>query len=429
MAIRSLLLLLSTFLIYKSGIAQNRNYAQQIIDTLCSEAFDGRGYVNSGDQKAAAFIKDKFISAGLRPLANDYYHQFRFNVNTFPTDLILKADGKTLTPGRDFIVFPSSGSISETYTGILWVDKKYLSKKRNYKKLLRNKFRGTLLILDTMSGNETLMSRRIDILEKFKGETLLEIVPKLTWSVAQNIGVTKGFEVKAGVISKDVKQIEISINNVFKEKHQANNVAGYIKGTEYQDSFIVICGHYDHLGRMGSNVYFPGANDNASGIAMIFDMIDFFAKNPQPYSIAFICFAAEEAGLVGSYHWVKHSEELLPLRKIKFLINLDLMGSGDEGVMAVNGAVFKEEYAVLDAINKREALLPEVKARGKAANSDHYFFTEAGVHAFFFYLMGKYSHYHDIDDNALNLRLSPFYDKAFKLITGFVIALQKPQTK
>jgi hypothetical protein len=424
MANRPLLLLLSCFLNFSGSIAQNREYAQQIIDTLCSPGFEGRGYINSGDSKAAAFIKEKFKAAGLDPLADGYYHNFKLDVNTFPVELTLKADGKSLIAGRDFIVFPSSGSITETFIKILWVDKKFLSRKHFYKKLLRKNYDGTLLILDTMSGSQTLMNRRKEVLEKYKGEVMLEIVNKLTWSVARHLSIRKGFEVKAGVLSRHVKQIEIGITSEFRGKYEAHNVAGYIRGTKYPDSFITICGHYDHLGRMGANVYFPGANDNASVIAMIFDMIDFFSKNPQPFSIAFICFAAEEAGLVGSFHWVKNSEGLLPLRGIKFLINLDLMGSGDEGIMAVNGAVFKEEFKLLETINKHDTLLPAVKARGKAANSDHYFFSENGVHAFFFYLMGKYAHYHDIDDNSQNLKLSPYYDKAFKLIVGFVEGLQ-----
>ena len=77
------------------------------------------------------------------------------------------------------------------------------------------------------------------------------------------------------------------------------------------------------------------------------------------------------------------------------------------------------------AINKRNDFLPEVKARGKAANSDHYFFTEKGVPSFFFYLMGKYQHYHYIEGNAQNLKLSEYYDRAFKLIVAFTQSIME----
>jgi aminopeptidase YwaD len=67
--------------------------------------------------------------------------------------------------------------------------------------------------------------------------------------------------------------------------------------------------------------------------------------------------------------------------------------------------------------------LPIIKSRGKAANSDHYFFTESGVPSFFIYLMGDYKFYHSPNDNAQNLKLGPYYDKSFQLIRDFIIDL------
>ncbi|MDB9883227.1 M28 family metallopeptidase, partial [Bacteroidia bacterium] len=165
---------------------------------------------------------------------------------------------------------------------------------------------------------------------------------------------------------------------------------------------------------------FYGANDNASGIAMLLDMASYFVKHPQNYSIAFIAFGAEEAGLVGSYNYVK--KPLVPLKKTKFVFNMDLMGSGEEGATIVNGSVFKEEFDELVSINTANNYLPKIKSRGKAANSDHYFFTEEGVHSFFIYLMGDYKHYHNPADNPKNLILGEYYDKSFLLIRDFIIS-------
>ena len=77
---------------------------------------------------------------------------------------------------------------------------------------------------------------------------------------------------------------------------------------------------------------------------------------------------------------------MTPLSDIKFLVNLDLMGNGAEGVMVVNGTINPSEFQLLKSINEKEKYLPEVKIRGKAANSDHYWFAQSGVPAFFFYL-------------------------------------------
>lgn len=409
----------------QNSSAQNRAFAQLVIDSLSSPYFFGRGYLQDGDSKAAAFIREEFSKAGLTPFAGDYYHKFKMSVNTFPSEPAISTNNNDLKAGRDFIVYPSSSSINRSFTKIIWADEAYLNKKRNYKKLLRKKYPDCLLVLDTAGPNDLIKARRNEVKSKYKGEAVLEIVPKLTWSVSRGVVPRKGAHVLPGKIDRNAKSIQLNIQNNLKTGYSSQNVSGFYKGSEQPDSFIVLCGHYDHLGGMGKDVYFPGANDNASGIAMLLDMVNYYKVNPPKYSVAFIGFAAEEAGLVGSFHWVNEAEELLPLKKIKFLINMDLMGSGDEGIMAVNGAVFTTAYDSLVAINKRNDFLPEVKARGKAANSDHYFFTEKGVPSFFFYLMGKYQHYHDIEDNAKNLRLTEFYDKAFKLIVAFADSMMK----
>jgi Zn-dependent M28 family amino/carboxypeptidase len=191
-----------------------------------------------------------------------------------------------------------------------------------------------------------------------------------------------------------------------------------VEGTSKKDSFLLVTAHYDHLGHMGKKAYFPGANDNASGTAMLLELARYYAlpENRLPYSILFIGFAAEEAGLVGSKHYVEHP--LVPLSSIKFMVNLDLMGSGKEGITVVNGSVFPKEFGLLDSLNKANSWFPKVVARGKAANSDHYFFTEKGVPAFFIYTLGEITAYHDIYDTASVVTLSKFKE-SFRLITGF----------
>ena len=73
--------------------------------------------------------------------------------------------------------------------------------------------------------------------------------------------------------------------------------------------------------------------------------------------MVFIGFAAEEAGLVGSYFFVNDLEGYVEPSKIKFVVNMDLMGSGQEGIMAVNGAILPEAYALLEGINNEKKYL------------------------------------------------------------------------
>lgn len=73
----------------------------------------------------------------------------------------------------------------------------------------------------------------------------------------------------------------------------------------------------------------------------------------------------------------------------------------------------------MDSLNTEYNYLSQLKKRGKAANSDHYWFTEAGVPAFFIYLMGGIDAYHDVFDKSATLPLTKFED-SFRLIRDFV---------
>ncbi|MNL21468.1 Aminopeptidase YwaD precursor [compost metagenome] len=174
--------------------------------------------------------------------------------------------------------------------------------------------------------------------------------------------------------------------------------------------------HYDHLGGMGSQTYFPGANDNASGVSLLLNMARHYAANPAPYSMAFICFAAEEAGLLGSKHFTE--QPLIDLKKIRFLVNLDMIGTGDTGITVVNAEYYPKEFTLLNEINDQHKYLSKINPRGKAANSDHYFFSEKGVPSFFIYTNGGIKAYHDVNDLPGTLPFTE-YDDLFNLFLNF----------
>jgi hypothetical protein len=83
------------------------------------------------------------------------------------------------------------------------------------------------------------------------------------------------------------------------------------------------------------------------------------------------------------------------------------VGNGDEGITVVNATEFPAEYRLLQQINEQEPLLVAINSRGKAQNSDHFYFTEKGVPSFFWYTLGKRKAYHDVDDVSSTL---PFYE-------------------
>jgi aminopeptidase YwaD len=243
--------------------------------------------------------------------------------------------------------------------------------------------------------------------------------PKLTMSLASEAYLPPTFEVHSQYLPqlKNGVEIKFALENQLLEKYETQNVVAYKKGKQKPDSVLVFSAHYDHLGTLGKEAIFYGANDNASGISMLLELARYYTANPSPYTVVFIAFGAEEAGLLGSKYFVENPP--FELSKIKLLVNLDLVGTGDDGLGIVNATVFPQQFAVFDRINQEKKYFSKFIKRGKAANSDHYFFTEKGVPSFFIYGLGGIQAYHDIDDKAATLPLTK-YKEIFDIITEWI---------
>ena len=224
-------------------------------------------------------------------------------------------------------------------------------------------------------------------------------------------------EINKAKVGKVPDNIYVDIENEYADNFICNNVIGYIEGTEKKDSLVVFSAHYDHLGRMGAATYCPGANDNASGTSMLLALAKYYSVNKPKYTTVFIAFSGEETGLLGSKYFVEHP--LVKLKHIKFVQNLDIMGSGEDGITVVNATIFPEIFDRLNAINEKEKLLTQIKKRGKAANSDHYWFSEKGIPAFFIYTMGPNKNYHDVFDTFEALSFNEYNDLV-KLLGEFL---------
>lgn len=358
--------------------AQDIAFARKMVDTLTSSYFWGRGYTNNGVTKAAKFLTSEFKSYGLEPMdGHNFIQEFGYPVNTYPGKMEVAINGVQLVPGRDFIVKPDSRGI---------------------------KGEGKLRQADSVTFVDD--ANRI----------VVSLENKLTWSV-------EGQALDLTVIQLDKKlqktlplTIKADIENKIVSNFKTGNICGVVKGTSKPDSVIVFTAHYDHLGGMGSKTFFPGANDNASGVTQVLSLARYYAKHPQPYTMAFILFSGEEAGLLGSKYFTENS--LIDLKNIRFLVNLDLEGTGIEGITVVNASVYPNEFTMLKQVNEKDKYLVKINSRGKAANSDHYLFTEKGVPAFYMYTLGGIKAYHDIYDISATLPLTE-YEDLFNLLLKF----------
>lgn len=418
--LRSILLIALTS-VTTITIGQDISEVRRITETLCSPEFHGRGYVNRGDSIAAAFIASEFEKLGVKPLGESYFQPFTIStVNTFPGETKLTIDGKSLEPGVDFLASPLSGG----YNGMIH------PKKASWATVLdQEKFRA--LTMEIAKGKE-YNAIELDYVN-IHADTLKLIGPladqlamyfpvvkrvtgKFTWSVSSEQARFPLIELQDfAYASEQSFQLELDVKEL--HNYPTQNVIAKIPGKKKTDKTIVFSAHYDHLGQFGKKAYFPGANDNASGTAMLLTMAKFFMENQPKYNVVFIAFAGEEAGLLGSQYYVEHPE--FPLEDIRFLVNLDIMGSGEEGVTVVNATLFEKEFKKLTKLNKKFDLLTQVKSRGPAANSDHYWFTEKGVPAFFIYTMGPNKHYHDVFDTYEELSFSE-YEDITELLVRFV---------
>ena len=259
-----------------------------------------------------------------------------------------------------------------------------------------------ILNLDSLLKEDKISER--DWINKLDRGTY--VIPKtskpLWWVATDTMSANVIYLYDSLLLKERPGDISVNITNKMQEAYPAANIAGYIPGTQYPDSFIVITAHYDHLGKMGNEAVFPGASDNASGTAMLLSLVQHYTRYPQKYSIAFLLFSGEEAGLLGSFYFVAHP--LFPLKNICFLLNMDIMGDATEGITVVNGSIRQREFDLLKSINNSLSQpLPAINIRGSAANSDHYPFSEAGVPAFFIYSNGGSGFYHDTWDRPETL--------------------------
>lgn len=413
---RSLFYFFLIVLIYSGNASsQNINYARIVIDTLCSPSMHGRGYVSKGDGAAARYIRNEYLKHGLKPLGKHYFQPFKFSVNTFPKKMMLKVNGNMLLPGTDYLIDPASKGIRGRYK----LYRVASTSIRGTKDMLKNRF---LLVDKSETGTKDeqgAMDLWITKPAGAKGVIMIED-NKLVWSVSRKQMKHPVFKVLRKSLPDNPSEVEVKADACFRKNYRTQNVIGFVPGTQYPDSFIVFTAHYDHLGRMGKESIFPGANDNASGVSMLLNLANYYSENPLAYSVVFIAFAGEEAGLLGSEFFVKNP--LIPLKKIKFLINMDLLGTGDDGLMVVNGEVFKEHFQLLESVNQEKKYVVSIQKRGKARNSDHYWFTERGVPAFFIYTLGGVSYYHDVLDRPQTLPLTD-YEDVFRLIVDFTAKL------
>lgn len=388
--------------LYHTNIAgQDKEFASRIISDLTSNAYRGRGYTHKGINKSQKYIINTLKSVGVKQIIQQPLKM--------PVSVIIKANVKfdniQAEFGKNIIIYPNSCSISGNYQ----IEK---LTKNNIHSFLSNDYSDKFVLFDTSITNNSDLSKEIRPMMQINSLKAKGFIVCKSKKIMQ----VQAHETKSWVIMEidttfiNAKNITINIKSKHIKQYKTSNIIGIIKGET--DSIIAFSSHYDHLGELG-NIFFPGANDNASGVSMTLDIARELSLQKNKYTIALMFFTGEEVGLVGSEYFVEHP--IVNLNSIKYLFNLDVIGSGEKGITVVNGEEYKGLMQQLHKINTDNQLELDIQARGISNNSDHAPFYQKGTKAVFIYAKGKTGPYHHPDDVLTNLSLEK-YESIVKLL-------------
>lgn len=379
--------LLITFILASCGV--NREVSTKVlrkeIKYLSSDDLQGRLTGSPGDSLAALFIKNKLESYGLKPLKGDGFQRFKVPQSTIPgKDNFLSVDSKAYVSGTDFmpmgfssnaglnadVVFAGYGfSINED--SLKWNDYKDIDVKGKWVLILRSDPES-----DNIRSPFTRYSSDRDkaLMAKDMGAAGVLLVSGPAHDSTDVLESPKAIEYQVGIpvlrikrsvaealfgSSRNIASIEHSLDknrapesfttgisangkaDLVRLYSSTRNVAMVLPGDDRNlaGEYVVFGAHFDHLGLGGPGSgsravdtvgVHHGADDNASGIAMMLELVRKFSKTPGSHARSIVCvaFTGEEEGLLGSKYFTDNP--LLDLSKVNAMINMDMVGRLNE---------------------------------------------------------------------------------------------------
>jgi len=444
------LTLLLPFLVYAQEFSGDNAF--ELVKELCSTEFAGRKSGDPEQKLAEKWAADKFAEYGLLPGAGDDYLQ------TFPIlnnreikaslELLNGYHGKKkYVHGEDFHLVTNSGSGS-VKTEVVFVGYGICEPERNWDDYAGIDLKGKIaLIYRDVPGaerhweeqkwrdykvNKAIEHGAVAILFCSKdysiaGAAIHEVafdpdlpMVMLSEHVVDDIfrGTGKRWSnfqenMKNGPCSFSTgKIVKVETKLRYNPDAVASNVIGILPGwdSKLKSEFIVVGGHLDHCGTSGNGDVFYGADDNASGAAVVLELSRYFAslEMPPKRSVIFILFAAEEQGLLGSKYYVENST--VDLGNIAAMLNFDCCGVGD-GKVGIGGfEYFPELYSAFENQLEEEDSENLNISRAWSYGSDNYSFYNEGIPAFNCWSSGSRSFYHHVEDLPSSLNVEALHN-------------------
>lgn len=301
------------------GISPTR--LREVVSYLASDDMAGRDSPSAELERAADWIARRFAAAGLRPGGTEgsWFHRFRLPgyrplgagarvvAHTAGGDLELRV-------GDDVRLFRGTGPFSCRRCAFLRLTGRNASAPAR-------RLRGSRPVVVEVSKESILWRSRPperSVLRRGRGGPPWLLVRK---------GLLPPGEVEWTVELPEPAAVEVELRNVI----------GVLPATTASESpceAVVFSAHYDHLGvgvPVGGDAVYNGADDDASGTAAVVVLAEAFgARRPQlARDLLFVCFAAEEKGLLGSRALAAHPG--FPLRRIAANVNIEMIGRPPEG--------------------------------------------------------------------------------------------------
>lgn len=466
MKIKHFFLATMVSLIWFPTIAQvsadfSKTVVRNHIEYLASDALKGRKTGTPEALAAAEYIREQFRNSGLKLLSDNGFQHFEVVTGiTLGDKNLLEIDGQSLIAGEDFTPLPFSknGNLSApvvfigygfdiTDDDFRWNDYENMDMTGKWAMILRgapqpetdsDRFAGSvderfkvMIAQDNGAAGVIFISgEQLD-----KDDKLLRLsydrspatsgipVIHLKRSVADQFITDDKMQI--ATLEENINRnmqpnsFDISVTvtahvDLKKEHVIAQNVVAMIEGSDpdIHDQFVVIGAHFDHLGMggRGSGSRTPdtvavhyGADDNASGVAGIIALANYFAATDKApaRSIVFAAFDAEEMGLIGSRHFV--NEPLIDLKKVTAMINFDMIGRLREtNTISIGGTgTSLETEEILNQLAEKYPLTLNYSKEGFGP-SDHAAFYSNDIPVFFI-STGAHADYHTPRDHPAGI--------------------------
>ena len=457
--------------------------ARQTLTYLASDELEGRGVGTAGLNKAADRIADDFAGLGLKTLPGleGYFQPFTMTTAVVPDPRTALADGKSrYTLDEDFV--PLSFSAEKAFEGsAVFVGYGVSSTEFGYDDYAGLDVKGKVVIAmryepHTESGASRFskedwspnahLDRKAQVAADHGAAALIlinpamyhlgdSLIPFSRASAGKSIIPT--IQVKRHLLEQWLKQagknlaeVQAAIDKAGKpesidlrdvhlkgevailhQQKQVKNVIGVLPGNgPHADELIVVGGHYDHLGYGGMGSLAPGvhaihhgADDNASGTTAVLMLADHYAHaGPQPRTLVFITFTAEEEGLIGSNYFVNHPP--IPLDKVAAMFNLDMVGRVNKNLIYLGGAGTAPSFdSILKLAGEGSPLVQRTFGRGGYGPSDHMSFAMKKIPVLFLF-SGLHPDYHRPTDTVDKINFAGMNDvmaMAIKVIDQLLV--------